>query len=88
MEQKRKEELFNELASAVDAYAWVSANLLKDKFGVVDSEEEYEKIKEEVVDYVASEEFKELVKNTEKEILDSIIVAAQTTIRELEDGND
>jgi len=35
-----KAEVFNKLATAIDSFAWVAANTLKEKFGVVDDEEE------------------------------------------------
>lgn len=87
MNQEKKEEIFNKLATSIDAYAWVTANTLKDKFGTIDDEEEYKKIEEEVVDYVESDEFKELVKQREMSILDDIATVALTTMQELRDGN-
>lgn len=88
MNQEKKEEIFNKLATAVDAYAWVSANTLKDKFGTVDDEEEYKKIEQEVVDYVESDEFMQLVKEKEIAIMEEIVSTALTAMQELEDGND
>ena len=84
----RKEEVFNTLATLVDNYAWVTANTLKDKFGVVDDEEEYEKIKEQVVDYVESQEFKDKVTETEIDILQKIGEAVIAELGVLADGND
>jgi hypothetical protein len=60
---------------------------LKDKFGVVDNEEEYEKIKEEVVDYVESQEFKDKVTETEIDILQKIGEAVVAELGVLADGN-
>lgn len=87
MNQEKKEEIFNKLATAVDAYAWVSANTLKEKFGTIDDEEEYKKIEQEVVDYVESDEFKELVKQKELSLFDDIATVALTAMQELRDGN-
>lgn len=88
MEQDRKAEIFNDLATGIDSFAWVSSNLLKAKFGVVDDEEEYKKIEQEVVDYARSIEFADKVKESEITILNSIVSTALKAIRELEDGND
>lgn len=92
MSQEKKEETFNTLATAIDSFAWVSSNTLKDKFGVVDSEEEYEKIKDEVVAYAESDEFKDTVAQKEFEILQEIANTAIECMRECvedtEDGND
>jgi hypothetical protein len=87
MNNEAKEELFNKLATAVDAYAWVAANTLKEKFGVVDDEEEYKKIEQDVVDYVESDEFKEKVKAAEISILDDIATVALTGLQELRHGD-
>lgn len=83
-----KEEVFNTLATLIDSYAWVTANTLKEKFGVIDSEEEYEKIKEEVVDYVESQEFKDKVHNAEVDILQRIGEAVINELEVLSNGND
>ena len=88
MNQERKAELFNELATAIDAFAWVSANTLKAKFGVVDDEEEYKKIEQEVVDYASSSEFADKVRESEVLIMQGIVDTALKAVRELEDGND
>jgi len=87
MEQENKAELFNKLATAVDKYAWVSASLLKEKFGTIDDEEEYKKVEQEVVDDASSVGFKEAVRTTEIGILEDIITTATTTIRELQNGD-
>lgn len=83
-----KAEVFNKLATAIDSFAWVAANTLKEKFGVVDDEEEYKKIESEVVDYVESDEFKNKVKATELEILTEIATVAQAATEALQNGND
>ena len=88
MNQDRKAEIFNELATAIDSFAWVSFNLLKAKFGVIDDEEEYKKVEQDVVDYAASIEFADKVKEAEIKILNDITATALKAIRELEDGND
>ncbi|WMM95586.1 hypothetical protein CRP143_gp21 [Roseobacter phage CRP-143] len=88
MNQDRKAEIFNELATSIDSFAWVSSNTLKAKFGVVDDEEEYKKIEQEVVDYAASAEFAGKVKESEIVILNAIAATALKAVQELEDGND
>jgi hypothetical protein len=87
MTQEQKAELFNKLATSIDAFAWVAANTLKDKFGTIDDEEEYKKIEQDVVDYTQSDEFSEKVVATELSILDDIATAALTGMKELRDGN-
>lgn len=87
MNQERKAEIFNNLAVSLDSFAWVSANTLKAKFGVVDDEEEYKKIEQEVVDYAASEEFLNKVRESEISILEGIVTTALSAMRELEDGD-
>lgn len=92
MSQEKKAETFNTLATAIDSFAWVSANTLKEKFGTIDDEEEYKKIEQEVVDYAQSDEFKEIVAKKEFEILQEIANTAIECMRECvedtEDGND
>lgn len=88
MEQERKAEVFNELATAIDSFAWVSANTLKAKFGVIDDEEEYKKVQEEVVAYAESQEFADKVREAELAIMDDIVSTALKALEELKNGND
>lgn len=87
MEQERKAEIFNELATAIDSFAWVSSTVLKAKFGVVDDEEEYKKIEQDVVDYAQSEDFASKVQEAEVSILEGIVSTALSAMQELRDGN-
>lgn len=87
MDQDIKAEIFNKLATSIDSFAWVSANLLKAKFGIVDDEEEYKKIQEQVVDYAQSQEFKDTVQQHELDILAGISETALNAMQELTNGN-
>lgn len=83
----RKAQVFEGLASNVENYAWVTSTVLKQKFGVVDSEEEFEKIKEEVESYSQSAEFKAKVAQEEIFLLNNIVSIALHELKELEDVN-
>ena len=87
MSQERKAQVFNGLATNVDAYAWVMSTVLKEKFGTVDSEEEFEKIAEEVAAYAESDEFKAKAAEAEIYILNTIVSIALNELKELEDVN-
>lgn len=88
MTYEDKGELFNTLATAIDGYAWVAANTLKEKFGTIDDEEEYKAIEQEVVDYAESEEFKQLVTDKEILLLEEIIKVSSAALEALTNGND
>lgn len=77
-----KENIFNELATAVDSYAWVQSNTLKEKFGTIDSEEEYQKVEADVLAYVESKEFRNKVVQEEIAILNNISRIATEAVGE------
>ena len=83
----RKAQVFEGLASNVENYAWVTSTVLKQKFGVVDSEEEFEKIKDEVAAYAESDEFKAKAAEEEIYLLNNIVSIALHELEELEDVN-
>jgi hypothetical protein len=87
MSKERKAEVFSALATNVDSYAWVMSTVLKEKFGTVDSEEEYEKIAEEVAAYSESDEFKAKCAEAEIYTLNNIVAIALAELKELEDVN-
>ena len=81
--QARKAKVFNELASSLDTYAWVTANKLKEKFGTIDDEEEYKKIEEEVIEYSKSSYFLDEVKKEEVTILNTIVGLVEAELKVL-----
>lgn len=87
-ESTHKAGVFNALATAIDNYAWITASLLKEKFGTIDDEEEYKSIQQEVVEYVESEEFKESSRQAEIKIFKNIIATAVAELEVLTDGDD
>ena len=79
---------FAMMAEELDEFAWAFNKTLKDKFGEVETEEEYEEIKQDVIDYVESEDGQLDIKTNQADALADLAFVAIGSLYKLVGDSD